>query len=95
MLEFLEMLARMSIFRIVTAPYVSARPAQAKMHPSVARGEAFLTAIAAWGHSHNFAEVCALLPRSSHDHASIENRTSIENRAFTEIFDPSATVRCG
>jgi hypothetical protein len=60
------MLARMAISRIVTAPDVSASPAQAKMHPSVAHGEAFLTTIAAWVHRPYRIEVGTMLPSFSH-----------------------------
>jgi hypothetical protein len=65
-LGFEEMLARMAISRIVTAPDVSASPAQAKMHPSVAHGETFLTTVAAWDHRPYRIEVGALLPSFSH-----------------------------
>jgi hypothetical protein len=39
--------ACMAIFGVVAAPDVSASPAQAKMNPSVAHGEALLAAVAA------------------------------------------------
>src|SRR5437879_3304091 len=41
----LEMLGGVLVLRVVAASDVPARPAQAKMHPSVARCEAFLAAV--------------------------------------------------
>src|SRR5437867_9833524 len=41
----LEMLGGVLVLRVVAASDVSARPAQAKMHPGVSRGEAFLAAV--------------------------------------------------
>jgi hypothetical protein len=72
-LGFEKMLARMPIFRIVAAPHMSARPAQAKVHPSVAHGEAFLATIAAGGHRFYGIEVGALLPSFNHLY-SVESR---------------------
>src|SRR6266480_6907858 len=41
----LEMLGGVLVLRVVAASDVPARPAQAKMHPGVSRGEAFLAAV--------------------------------------------------
>jgi hypothetical protein len=65
--------ARMAIVRIVTAPDVSTGPAQAKVHPSIAHGEAFLTTIAAGGHRPDAIEMGALLPSFNHLY-SVETR---------------------
>src|SRR5260370_24324176 len=88
------MLARMAISRIVTAPDVSASPAQAKMHPSVAHGEAFLTTIAAWVHRPYRIEVGTLLPSFSHWYTPLGSelmparplsRTSRAHRALSSL----------
>ena len=84
MLGFKEMLARMPILRIIAATHVSASPAQAKMHPSVAHGEAFLTTVAARDHGPYGIEVSALQPSFSH------GRTSVGMR-----FAPCAAARRG
>ncbi len=40
-----EMFARMTIFRIVTAPDMPTRAAQAQMHPAITAGQAFHAAL--------------------------------------------------
>ena len=58
--------ARVPILGIVAAADVSAGPAEAKMNPSVAHGEALLAAGAAGSDGPDGAEMCALLASSRH-----------------------------
>src|SRR3974390_454953 len=58
--------ARMSILGIVAAPDVSTGPAEAKMNPGVAHGEALLAAVAAGGDVPHQALMCALSRSSGH-----------------------------
>jgi len=55
-----------SILRIITAPDMSAGPAQTKMNPRVAHRQALLATIAGWPRGLYRIEMHALLAMSGH-----------------------------